>query len=188
MGISSRIMENPRKPALNAAGKKYAPTVPWQSIIAWAQEYSDTHKLLVIDPVSMIDYDTGTGFRSEAREQDKFFRELIASVYGTDCTVLCVHHVIKRTGKNANLPLTLDDMAGSSSFGRAAHNVLLLDVHDERDSDVLWCGVRKSVTHRRTMCIAKTRDGDGQGIRLACDLAHDAPRIDIHGPIIPKGR
>lgn len=181
--IETNICENPRLPVADGSGRMVVPALPAYEILDWVHEAARDYDLLVIDPVSQIDFGRVGGKKWE--DEEDFVRRLLGIAADSRCHVLLILHVVKRGGRN-QMPLSLDDMQGSAAFSRFAHNVLLLETHDERESEVVCHVPNKIVTHKRTMIIGKGRTGSGGGSRFAVDFDHRGPALLEHGLIKPK--
>lgn len=179
--ISQRVLENPRKSIIGEDGKPIVPRVPWESICEWIGTQSA--KLIIIDPISQIDYDSRSMKPWEA--QDAFVRKTLAMAEHTKCHVILVNHIRKRTGtERQKTTISMEDMKGSSAFHNLVHNVFLLDSHQIKDSSVYVSsgdGI-KTVSHTRTLYLDKIRCGSGTGSKYAMGITN-SPSFECMGMI-----
>jgi len=191
--VAKRICENPRKTVKGLDGKPYVPGLPYQSVLDWIAKEGERLDLIVIDPISMLDYDIDR--KSEWKGQQDFVQMAVNIASDVGVHLMLVAHVGKRqkTRNGAPVELTGDDVQGSAAFFRFTDYVMLLDSHDPRESEV-FSSTGRTVYHARTMFIAKSRWGSGTGKRIAFDfskLSSDegksrGPRLEEHGIIVPK--
>lgn len=180
--LSKRICENPRKPVEGMNGS-HVPDMPHDVVVEWVRSVCDKADLIVIDPITMIDFaKRGT---PEWEGQQKFIKDLVAVVGEFRSHVILVCHLSKSGQQRRQLEM--DNVQGSAAFTRFAHNVLLLDAHDPKDSEVFsFNNTRKTVTHKRTLYLSKMRNGPGVGKRIAMDFMPEGPVLMEYGVICPK--
>ena len=183
LAAAAFVSENPRAPLRREDGRVIVPPVPPGAVVEWLRAELERARVAFVDPISQIDFDGRDPWRAEGR----FMRECLALAADSGGTIVLVAHTAKRPGKAASLPLTLEDVQGSASFGRNAHTVLLLDAHDQRSVEVLRPhGCRETVEHDRTVVIAKARNAGGGRRRLAYLQGKTAPEFEELGVIAPK--
>ncbi len=177
------VCENPRLPVKGADGKPVVRPLPYQVVLDWAGEAMDAARVVFIDPWTQIDF----GDRDPWRGEKDFIRQLVGLTSAAGASVVLVAHTIKRPGRHGTLPLSGEDLQGAAELKRLAHSVLLLDAHDERESEV-WRPqeYREMVIHERTVIVDKARHGSGAGLRLAFTM--DGPGFRELGVIAPKTR
>lgn len=179
--LAECVAENPRLGKPDASGKVVVPALPWRAVLDWTERAAERAKLLVIDPLAQLDFDS----RDLSAEHGRFVRGLVGLAAGTGAAVLLVAHSIKRPGKASGWPLSVEDLQGGAELGRLAHTVLLLEGHELRESEVWRAGsCRETVEHTRTLTIGKARHGRGGGERLA--FSFDGPAFVELGTIAPK--
>ena len=101
--------------------------------------------------------------------------------------MVLVAHTVKRPGRSATVPLTLEDVQGSAMLGRLAHCVLMLDAHDAKSSTVYRAGgCFETVEHNRTLVVAKARHASGTRQHIAFQQASSAPQFVELGVIAPR--
>lgn len=177
------ICENPRVGCKGANGKTIVPPLPYTAVLEWIGESAKIARVVFVDPISQIEFDQADQWRAEG----DFIRKTLALASDSGATVVLVAHTVKRMGKNATAPLTLEDVQGSAAIGRLCHCALLLDAHDEKTSTVYRVGgATESVTHNRTVLVAKARNGSGARQRLAFRQSDTAPTFEELGVIAPR--
>jgi len=180
--VAGRVCENPRRARKDNDGKTVIPPLPFYSVMEWASRAAKKNRVCIVDPLSQVD----PSGRDPWKEEGAFIRELAGLAAESGTTFLIVAHSVKRSGKSAQVPLSPEDVQGASAITRLAHCVLLLDAHEERESEV-WRtgGLREPVRHDRTLLIGKARNAGGAGARIAFRLA--GARFEEVGVIVPKG-
>lgn len=179
--LAASVCENPRLPVAQEDGRHVVPALPYQAILDWADQALKTARVIFIDPWTQIDF----GDRDPWKGEKDFMRRLVGQVAAAGASVVLVAHTAKRSGRNGTLPLSGEDLQGAAELRRLSHTILLLDVHDPKDSD-LWRahGYRENVTHDRTIIIDKSRNAAGRGCRLAFRM--DGPKFVELGTIAPR--
>jgi KaiC/GvpD/RAD55 family RecA-like ATPase len=186
--LSVSIRENPRRPIIDQETRKLTvPKLPYHSVCSWIGDQKGTVDLIVIDPVSQIDFRLGS--EKEWDGQDTFVRQVCALAEDTGIHIVLVAHVKKRTSmEKAKGSLSMDDICGSSAFSKFVQNVILLERHDPRESEVRDdVGEERCDWHKWTLHLDKSRDGKGAGYRFAMDLSH-SPLFRCSGTIIPQSK
>jgi predicted ATP-dependent serine protease len=174
--IAEHLCENPRTPIEGLYGKM-VPEIPWAMVKDWVMQEAHETKLIVIDPISLIDFASERSPQWKG-EQD-FIKDISGQITGTNCHVLLVCHFAKRAGR---IDDDMDDVQGSSGFVRFAHNVILLRGHEEKETEAFVPGgYRAPVFHKRTLYIAKTRNGKGSGHKIAFNFNERGPVLDELG-------
>jgi KaiC/GvpD/RAD55 family RecA-like ATPase len=178
------LCENPRVGVTDASGKTIVPALPYTAVLDWIGDaVREGARAVFIDPISQIEFPPRDSWQAEG----DFMRKALALANDGGATVCLVAHTIKRGGKNAAYPLTLEDIQGSAMIGRLCHCALLLDAHDPKESPVYRAGgLLADVRHNRSLLIAKTRHGGGTGQRLAFDQDSEAPAFRELGVIAPR--
>jgi hypothetical protein len=178
------VCENPRTGVKGPDGKTAVPPLPYGAVLDWiAAACGQSARVLFVDPISQIDFEGREPWRAEGQ----FIRSALALMADASATLVLVAHTIKRGGRNAALPLTLEDVQGSAMIGRLCHTALILDAHESKTSAVYRAhGLREDVTHNRTVLIAKTRHGSGARQRIAFVQRADAPVFEELGVIAPR--
>ncbi|MGO8705032.1 MAG: AAA family ATPase [Candidatus Brocadiia bacterium] len=179
------IAENPRVGCKGADGKTFVPALPYGAVLDWiAAACEQSARVLFVDPLSQIDFEGREPWKAEA----EFIRKALALMADAGATLILTCHTVKRGGKSATLPLSVEDLQGSAMIARLCHTVLLLDSHDAKTSTVYRAGgLREDVEHNRTLLVAKARNASGTRQRIAFTQRSDAPVFDEHGVIAPRG-
>jgi RecA-family ATPase len=128
----------------------------------------------------MIDLD---GFdRDPWQAQKKFVQAVRDIIVPTQARVLLIHHT-RKTAPGASRQSGLSESAGSKTLTDFCDSAVFLEHHpdgvesDVKESDsLIW-----PLTHRRTLYVAKTRDGQGTGWKIACDFSEARPELIEHG-------
>ena len=184
--VMSHVVENPRRTRTDASGKQRVPHLSHKDVLTWIEQACDVCRVVFVDPVSQIDFDGGR--QQWAHEQD-FMRQVLGIAAGSAATVMLVTHTVKRPGKAASVPLSLEDIQGSAKFNQLCHTALLLESHGDRESMVLRARDYPVETeHDRTVLVGKARNGRGTGLRLAYRMSKEAPEFDELGIITPKAK
>ncbi|NLX22441.1 MAG: AAA family ATPase [Phycisphaerae bacterium] len=177
------VCQNPRVGWKDEHGKTIVPPLPYTKVLDWMAEALKTARVVFVDPISQIEFDGRDPWKAEA----DFMRQALALANDSGGTVCLVAHTIKRPGKAASQPLTIDDIQGSAMIGRLCHVALLIDVHDPKTSKVHRLADHPDeVEHDRTLILAKVRNGPGARQRLAFAMDRDAPVFRELGLIVPK--
>ncbi|MBM4078136.1 MAG: hypothetical protein FJ278_00430 [Planctomycetes bacterium] len=183
--IAQHLSENPRIGQKDRNGKTVVPPVPYQAVLDYVAEALKTARVVFIDPISQIDFDGPETWQAEA----DFIRRSLALVSDSGGTLCLVAHTVKRTGRDASAPLTMEDIQGSAQIGRLCHCALILDAHDVKTSAVYReHGTFADVEHNRTVLIAKARNAPGGRQRIAFLQRADSPTFEELGVIAPKNR
>jgi hypothetical protein len=182
--IAKKILENPRKPMRGIGGTVHVPDLPYNEVLKWALAVRD-QELIIIDPISMIDYADREMNEQQWEGQQRFIKQMSGVARFTNTHIMLVCHTRKRV-QGRHKVLELDDVQGAADLTRFAHNVFLLDFHEERESEVKsMTSHHVTVRHKRTLSIGKTRSGPGTGVRFAYDFRHGAQFCEF-GIILPK--
>jgi len=162
--LSTNVAENPRLPVKRSNGLPIIPPLPYQNVIDWAAEVMNSSRVIFIDPLAQIDF----GERQEWKGQGDFMRQITGMAAHFGSSIILVTHTVKRGGRNGSLPLTGEDIQGAAEIKRLSHTILMLDVHDEKESEV-WRGGghRETVLHNKTVIVDKARNASGKGNRFA---------------------
>jgi len=177
------MCENPRKPMKGSDGRPMVPDIPYDKVADWIYRAGQDIDLLVIDPISIIDYDTGND-KTDWQGQKEFIKQVSGYLTDMKAHVLLISHTTKR--KSRSEPLHMDKVEGSQSFSKFCHNVLLLDCHEVKES-MVYGAVGGSVSHNRTLMIEKARSSKGGGTHIAMDLDRSGPVFSEYGVINPNG-
>jgi hypothetical protein len=181
--MAAFVCENPRVGRKDGDGKTIVPPLPHEAVAEWiGRAVAEGARVVFVDPISQIEFDGLEPWKAEAH----FVRRALALAGDSGATVVLVAHTIKRGGKNAGFPLTLEDIQGSAMIGRLCQCALILDAHDPKESTVYRAeGMQELVEHNRTLTIAKARNGRGTGQRIAFRQSGDAPEFVELGVIAP---
>lgn len=184
--ITQRIEPNPRRMVFDSDGQCHIPDCRYREILNRLRELCETRELVILDPLSMLSFDDGG--RDVWSGQEAFAKDAAAIVAQTKSRLFIVHHLRKSAPGGKPRQPGLDEVAGAAALSRFADNVVILEHHaDGLDSDVMRPeGIREMKNHKRTLFIAKARDGRGTGWRIACDLSETGPQLIEHGFIYRK--
>jgi hypothetical protein len=121
-------------------------------------------KIVCVDPITAAMQDGIRKFEDEA----KFVARVNKISVEYNASVLILLH----PAKNASVE-SVDELAGSASFGRFTHTVIKLIAHDDKESTITTpCG-SDTVKHNRSIAIRKARNGAGAGKLIAFNLEHN---------------
>lgn len=176
-----RIAENPRLPVDDGTGGMVSKDVDCDGVLTFIREAAEDNDLLVVDPITQISFGRDGNVWDA---QEKFMRDVVAIAATTGVHILVVAHFAKG-GSNAADPL--DGIAGSSLFGKIAHNALLLIRHDPTIESNVIARINPTVEHRITITVQKGRGGLS-GNKIAFDLHEHGPQFIEYGLIKPKGK
>ena len=186
--MTQNIEPNPRQMRLNDNGELYIPRCEYRGILNRLRLLCESRDLVVLDPLSMLSFDDAG--RDAWAGQEAFAKDAAAIVAQTGSRLLIVHHTRKTTAGGRPRQSSLDEVAGAAALSRFADNVIFLEHSpDATESEVVTShGFDKLQTHKRTLFIAKARDGRGTGWRIACDLGEKGPALVEHGFIKRKAK
>lgn len=178
------ISENPFRGVIDESGRRVYPPVYFADVVEDIRRHCEKKDLVIIDPMAAIEFEDGA--RDQFENQKRFVRELSAIAAETKCRVVVVHHVRKITGPQPFVGL--DEIAGSAGIGRFTDNAVVVEFHKQPLQSEVLCpsGIAQSVTHEKTVTMAKCKDGPGTNWRIACDLAKDNLAWTEHGIIRAK--
>lgn len=183
--MTPSIEPNPRQVRIDDSGRHFVPVCEGSGVLERLRVLCSERDLVVLDPLSMVSFDDE---RQDAwKGQERFAKDAAAIVAGSKSRLLIVHHTRKTVGGRQR-ESGLSEVAGAAALSRFADNVIFLEHHpDGVESEVILPeGMRRTVTHRRTLFIGKARDGRGTGWRIACDLTESGPKLCEHGIIQRK--
>ncbi len=176
--LGTHICENPRLPFKDAAGGISCPRCTYLDVVEWLKAEAPKQKLIVVDPISMLDFKMDGQLAYEGQADFVQTCQGIATLLGAHIVLVC--HTEKRPGSKSRLGLP--DVQGAADITRFAHNVLLMDYHEPEDTDVVTIRQEKlKVSHKRTMVVAKAREGARSGSWIACDLTGNGARFREYG-------
>ena len=182
--ISRCITVDPRTPVAGYDDRQHIPTLPWQEVTKWIEEEAKACRLIIVDPITMLDFASEDGRRPEWQGQQAFIREVVGVLKDTNCHVVLVCHLSKRNVQAAK-NLSADDIQGSTAFTRFTHNVLMLESHEQKEAEVFRSGYTDKIDHNRTLYLAKTRYGPGTGKKIAYVFGTHGPCLEELGIITP---
>ena len=184
-GYLPHIAENPRVGRKDAKGRTHVPALPPAVVLQWIDgALRDGARVIFVDPLAQVDFH---GRDSTWQDEEDFIRRALGMMSDSHATLVLVAHPVKRPGRQAHLPLTLNDLQGASALQRLPQTVLSLDAHDPKTSTVYRTGGRYAgVSHNRTVLVAKGRNVCGG--RLAFNQRSDAPVFEELGVIAPRAR
>ena len=157
------VTENPHVGTINEMGDYVIPEVTVDRVIAWIKRAAKTSRVIVVDPLSQIDFPGQNKWDQEA----KFIRQALGVIKSTGASLILVAHTVKRGGALGKLELTSSDVQGSAMLTRLAHTTILVDATETMEREVKEFGDIITVESNRTITIAATRFGSGSRTRLA---------------------
>ena len=184
--MTQGIEVNPRQMRQDENGDFYIPRCEYRRILERLRLLCEERDLVILDPLSMLSFDDGG--RDTWTGQENFAKDAAAISAQTGARLLVVHHTRKAASDGRPRQSSLDEVAGAAALSRFADNVVFLEHNpDGQESDVIGPeGLRQMRSHKRTLFVAKARDGRGTGWRVACDLGETGPELVEYGFIQKK--
>jgi len=178
--IGANIWPNPRL-RRDASGRVDLGELLARDVLGWAASVAETRRVLIIDPLSQVDFEGREQWAAERR----FVLRLLAVAANTGATILLTAHTVKMPGAREGVDLNM--VQGAAALTRNSHCVLALDCHDPKESEV-WRsgGLVARVEHERTLAVLKARHGEGPRQRIAFTMTPDGPGFEELGVIAPK--
>lgn len=144
----------------------------------WVERHAKAEvRVICIDPVTLAAYST----RQTWLEDGDFLEKIKRSAVDYDVSVVLVTHPTK-----GSLVPGLDTLAGGAAYTRFSQSALWLEKHEPKDSDVRGACGTVSQEHNRTIHILKSRNGIGQGAKMACNFDADSLTLCEEGLIVPE--
>lgn len=186
--MTRHIEPNPRQFRYDHDGRAYIPRCGYREIVSRLHEHCEKSDLVILDPLAMLSFEDGG--RDEWKGQEVFAKDAASIAAQTGSRLLVVHHSRKTAPGGRPRSSGLDEVAGAAALSRFADNVIFLEHNsDGSESEIVSSlGITSIQFHKRTLCIAKARDGRGTGWRIACDLGDRGPVLVEHGFIRKKAR
>ena len=157
------VTENPRIGCKNEKGETVIPKITADKVLNWLRRASKKSRLVVIDPMSQIDF---TGRNSWELEAD-FIRNCCAIVQDGCCSLILVCHTVKGSG-GTGMERSSGDVQGSAMLTRLAQTTLILDTCELEDKEIkLSGGLTGAAQANRILMIAAARNGPGTRSKLA---------------------
>ncbi len=184
--MTQSIQTNPRQMRVDSEGEIYVQRCEYRGILNMLRLLCESRDLVVLDPLSMLSFDDDGG--DAWKGQEIFAKDAAAIAAQTRSRLLVVHHTRKAAPGGKPRQSSLDEVAGSAALSRFADNLIFLEHSpDEIESEIIPLhGIKTLQVHKRTLFIAKARDGKGTGWRIACDLGTCGPVLVEHGFIRRK--
>jgi len=185
LDLQGHICPNPRE---DAGQLKFDQT----DALAWFEGNMRDNRVLILDPITQIEFDAQ--YKSSLRVEEGFIRDLLGLAAKSKTSFIVVTHTKNRAGAKGKLPITIEDIQGSSLWAKLCQQVILLDSHEEKDSRVHCKPIapgapdQRVITHNRTVLIGKTRFGKGTKRQIAFSQDGDQPQFTEHGVLVPKGK
>lgn len=181
----SRVTQNPRIGIKDQFGKTVIPEVGYERVLGWIAKAAKTKRFIVVDPISQIEFNGRDPWKAES----SFVRQALGIISDSDASLLLVAHTVKRSGMNATVDLSAEDVQGSAMYTRLAHTTLLLDKHDLKEVEIRHAGGEiETAMSNRVVTIAAARNGSMTGARLAFMQHLDRPYFEEIGFLAPKTR
>ena len=131
-------------------------------------------RVIAVDPITIAEHS-----RRDTWNEDRTFLERAKrSAVDNQCSVILVTHPTKVFAGPS-----LESLAGGAAYGRFCQTAIWIENHQSRTSFVdSPCG-HSSVDHNRTLHVLKSRNGRGQGLRIAAQFRADTLCLDEIGVI-----
>lgn len=147
-----------------------------EQVAVWVEDRAKAgYRVIVVDPVTVAAHT-----RRDSWEEDNAFLQRAkraATDYGS--SILLVTHPVKAV----SLP-DVNQLAGGVCYSRFSQTILWLESHDAKDSlTKTLCGTIE-VRHDRTVYILKSRNGKGQGLRLAFKFDGESLSLGEQGVLL----
>ena len=136
------------------------------------------NRIIAIDPI------TAAAQPKESWLSDNsFLQNIKRTAVDYDCSVVLITHPVKAVSL-----ADITQLAGSAAYARFAQTVLWLESHEPKSSNVETdCGA-SDTDHNRTLHILKSRNGTGQGRKLAFNFCKDDLTLSELGLIKGKAK
>jgi len=186
--ILDSVDENPRAPVEDDRGVMKVKNFTWEDALEWLRLSMEKNRVTFMDPTTQIDF----GARDSYQQENIFIREFLGLAAHCKGTIVFVSHTKDRSGAKSRIPITVEDIQGSTLWRKLCQTAILLDAHEERNSMVYGTNrysgdkEQQSITHNRTVVIGRTRQGSGSRMRFAYSQSPSAPTFCEHGIIVPK--
>jgi hypothetical protein len=162
-GYLSNVTENPRVGCKNEKGETVIPKITPEKVLNWLRRASKKSRMVVIDPMSQIDFSGNKPWELEA----DFIRNCCAIVQDGKCSLILVCHTTKGSG-GVGVERSSGDVQGSAMLTRLAQTTLIFDTCELEDKEIkLSGGMTKMAEANRIMLIAAARNGPGTRSKLA---------------------
>lgn len=180
-GYIKHVTENPRIGCKNEKGETIIPKITADKVLNWLRRASKKSRLVVIDPMSQIDF---TGRNSWELEAD-FIRNCCAIVQDGCCSLILVCHTVKGSG-GAGMERSSGDVQGSAMLTRLAQTTLIFDTCELEDKEIkLSGGLTGTAQANRILTIAAARNGPGTRSKLAFMQDSSGPIFHEIGYLAP---
>ena len=177
------VTENPRSGIKNSAGETLIPEVAYTRVLAWIAKAAKTARLIVVDPISQIDFKG----RDKTEQESDFVRGALGVISDTPASLILVAHTVKRSGAAAAIELSAEDVQGSAMYTRLAHTTLLLNSCDMKQAEVFRSGgTTETIIHDRIVTIAAARNGCASRQKIAFLQNKNRPHFEELGVLAPK--
>lgn len=162
-GYIRNVTENPRIGCKNEKGETVIPKITADKVLNWLRRASQKSRLVIIDPMSQIDF---TGRNSWELEAD-FIRNCCAIVQDGCCSLIIVCHTVKGSG-GSGMERSSGDVQGSAMLTRLAQTTLILDTCELEDKEIkISGGLTGAAPANRILMISAARNGPGTRSKLA---------------------
>ena len=130
-----------------------------QQILNWIQSKARQGcRVIAVDPITAL---APTGKESWTAD-NSFLQNTQRTATDYGCSVILITHPTK----TVTFP-DMNQLAGSAAYARFSECILWLELHEPKDSNVKTdCGTT-SLEHNRTLHLLKSRNGTGQGKKVA---------------------
>ena len=150
----------------------------FQQVVGWIRDKARAGcKFIGIDPVTAVQ----TTRRDVWAEHNDFLQSVKQIAVEHNTALLFVTHPVKAV----SMP-DLNQLAGSAAFGRFCQSALWLEHIESKTGDVKTTMGTVETEYNRILHILKSRNGTGQGIRIACRFSKDDLSLKESGLICKK--
>lgn len=156
----------------------------YREAIRYIESAAHKENLIVIDNMSQISFEDGTG-ANKFNLEERFMQSVTNAVAGTKCHVMLIAHTRKK--QRGDMVADMDSIAGSGHLSRLSQLVLCIEPHrgEDKESQVPdGQGGTKTVHHNITVHVNKVRLGGMSGARVAFQWADWGPVFEERGGIV----
>lgn len=179
----ANVTQNPRVGVRNSFGETVIPPVTGDNVLSWVGRAAKKSRVIVVDPLSQIEFPGNKPYEQEAA----FIRKALGIIQDTNSSMILVAHTIKRSGANAAIDLSAEDVQGSAMMTRLAHTTLLIDRCELQTRPIARIG--GTVTDEeinRVVTIAASRNGGCSGSKLGFLQGLERPSFTELGFLAPN--
>jgi hypothetical protein len=147
-------------------------------VAGWVEDRARTgYRVIVIDPITAAAHVK----KDNWEEDNAFLQRVKRAAVEHVCSVVLVTHPIKTVSSP-----DVNQLSGGACYSRFSQTILWLENHDSKQSLVHGPGVTIRETYNRTVHLLKTRNGKGQGLRLAFEFDSGSLTLKERGVIVKE--